>query len=120
MTSTTALCSTLMDDAEPTMAADVADSETQSIHAWSQTDDADTEPAVMPHRRSWKLPLVLAGIATVAVIGAGAYQYWPDHAAVSHPVAAGTTLVSFAVMHRDTLWQNGCVWQTGCGCSQLR
>jgi len=64
---------------EPTEAAGHQETETQSIHAWSQ-ENADTEP-VLPHRRSWKLPVALAGAAAVAAIGVAAYLGWPEHSA---------------------------------------
>ena len=64
---------------EPTEAAGHQETETQSIHAWSQ-ENADTEP-VLPHRRSWKLPVALAGAAAVAAIGVAAYLEWPEHSA---------------------------------------
>lgn len=56
---------------------------TQSIHAWSQTDDDDTE-LVITHRRSWKLPVITAALATAAVAG-GIYQVWPQQHSAPAP-----------------------------------
>jgi Protein of unknown function (DUF732) len=73
--------------AEHTLAADIADSETQSIHAWSQ-EGGDTERL---SRRSWKLPIALAALATAAAVTAGVVELWPHqsaHAAPPPPAAA--------------------------------
>lgn len=56
---------TLMLDPEPTLAAS-AEEETQSLHAWSQADDADTVIAYHPGR-SWRLPALFAVLAAAAV-----------------------------------------------------
>src|SRR5689334_3772416 len=71
---------------EPTEAAEpVADAteaapsedQTQGIYAWSEADSAGTED-VVPHRRSWKLPVALAGLATAAAVAAGTVMLWPE------------------------------------------
>lgn len=55
---------------EPTLAADLAEAETQSVYAWAQDDDADTEVVV---RRSWKLPVMLTVLTAAAVAGGVIY-----------------------------------------------
>lgn len=75
-----------MDDAEPTQAADVPDDETQSIHAWSQSDEA-TEPAVYTPPRSWRIPVMLAAIAISAVAAASGVAH---HASETHSTPAPT------------------------------
>jgi hypothetical protein len=64
---------------DPTQAADVVEDETQSIHAWSQADDAPTVIAYQPSR-SWKLPTAVAVTAACAAIGAGTFLAWPQSA----------------------------------------
>lgn len=106
MTALIDLHSPAMDDAEPTQAADVPDDETQSIHAWSQADDAATDLAVTEDPRSWRLPLALAGIAAAAAISVGAVVTWPHHPAATHPTpaptAAPTTPVAQPTLNMST------------------
>jgi hypothetical protein len=66
-------------DAEPTLAADVAEAETQGCYAWSQADDAEAVTTYIP-RRSWKSPL-LAVAAVVALLSAGFVVYKINDAA---------------------------------------
>jgi hypothetical protein len=90
----TALNFALM-EAEPTLAAITPEDETQSLHAWSMADDVDTVIAYTPGR-SWKIPALLAALATMAAVAAGAFLAWPESAtkplvAPAKPqVAAGT------------------------------
>lgn len=78
-------------DAGHTLAANIADGETQSIHAWSREHDDATE---LLGRRSWKLPIALAAITAAAAITAGVIQLWPHQTAPASqtPVAAAPTL----------------------------
>jgi hypothetical protein len=78
-----------MDEAEPTLPADLADSETQSIHAWSQADNAEAITTYIP-RRSWKIPAGLAALAVAAVVTTGVVHEWPH----TQPPAAQTTPVA--------------------------
>lgn len=76
---------TLMLDQDSTQAADLTEDETQSLHAWSQADDADTVIAYTPGH-SWKVPALLAALAAVAAVVAGAFLMWP-HSATKPQVA---------------------------------
>lgn len=70
MTSPTVLSSAM----DETFAADISASETQSIHAWSLADDADTD-VVEYHHRSWKSPLMfLAAVLALLSAGFGVYK----------------------------------------------
>jgi hypothetical protein len=66
-------------DAEPTLAADVAEAETQGCYAWSQADDAEAITTYIP-RRSWKIPAVAVALASTAAIAAAVFLAWPESA----------------------------------------
>lgn len=74
-------------DAEHTLAAEIANSETQSIRAWSQASADDTEIAEAPGRRSWKVPVAVATVAAAAAVVAGVVQLWPHHSTPKTPAA---------------------------------
>lgn len=64
------------------MAADVPEGETQSIYAWSQSNDDGTNVVVAPQRRSWKIPAAVAALAAAAAVTVGVVvQEWPRHSA---------------------------------------
>jgi hypothetical protein len=79
-------------DAEPTLAADVAEAETQGCYAWSQADDAEAVTTYIP-RRSWKLPAAAIALASTAAIGAAVFLAWPQSAG-KQQVAPPTTTVA--------------------------
>jgi hypothetical protein len=67
--------------ADPTEASNVAEDETESIHAWSQSDDADTE--FVDHRGSrarW-ITVVSALVAAVAAVSASLFLWHQNHGA---------------------------------------
>jgi Protein of unknown function (DUF732) len=70
---------------ERTRASDIPEDETQSIHAWSQSDDADTVIDYKQHR-GWKIPALVAVIAAFAAVTAGAFLMWPHSAAQQQAV----------------------------------
>lgn len=86
---------TLMLDQDSTQAADLTEDETQSLHAWSQADDADTVIAYTPGH-SWKVPALLAALAAVAAVMAGAFLMWP-HSATKPQVAPAKPQVAAPV-----------------------
>ena len=57
--------------------------ETQSVYAWSHTDDDDT---LLIQRRSWKLPLAAAILAATGLAAAG-ITVWPHHSTLRNPAA---------------------------------
>jgi hypothetical protein len=61
--------------ADATEAAPSEDA-TQGIYAWSESSDDDSE-VVAVHRRSWKLPVTLAALATAAAVITGIVMVWP-------------------------------------------
>jgi hypothetical protein len=65
---------------EPTRASGIPEDATQSIHAWSQSDDADAVIDYEQHR-GWKLPALVAVVAALAAVAAGAFLMWPHSAA---------------------------------------
>lgn len=64
----------ILDATEPAPAEDA----TQSIYAWSEHNDDDT---VLIQRRSWKIPVALAVLATAAAVTTGVVMMWPAHKA---------------------------------------
>lgn len=63
-------------DEQPTLLSQpVAESQTQSINAWSLADDADTEVTPYRHERSWRVTVALSAAAVVAAVSVGAVVY---------------------------------------------
>lgn len=60
-----------LDATEPAPAEDP----TQSIYAWSEHSDDDTE---IFQRRSWKIPVAVAALATAAAVTTGVVMLWPE------------------------------------------
>lgn len=91
---------TLMLDPEPTISAGTVEDETQSLHAWSMADDADTVVAYQPVH-SWKIPAFVATLAALAAVTAGVFLAWPQSAtkpqvAPAKPHVAAPALPSIA------------------------
>jgi hypothetical protein len=70
------------------MAADTFEGETQSIHAWSQEDDATEVVDYRP--RSWKAP-ILATVAAVAALAGAGFVVYEINSAVDRPHAVINT-----------------------------
>jgi uncharacterized protein DUF732 len=87
MTATKLNCLSMADDdATATTAASTPD-ETELINtqtsdnpelAWSIDPDANTELAATPTQRSWKIPLIVATLATTAALTTSVIAWWPQ------------------------------------------
>lgn len=78
----------ILDATEPAPAEDA----TQSIYAWSEHDGDET---LVIQRRSWKLPVALASVATAAAMTTGVVMAWP--APKTPPPAQSPTIAAPAV-----------------------
>lgn len=67
--------------AEPLTEPAPSEDETQSVYAWSNSED-DTEIIV---RRTWKLPLAAVMLATAGL--AAGITVWPHHSTLRNPAA---------------------------------
>jgi hypothetical protein len=78
------------DVADPTKASNVAEGETESIHAWSQSDDAETE--FVDHRGSRTRWVAVISALAVAVAAVSASLFFDDdHATSSAQCHSATT-----------------------------
>lgn len=74
-------------DVEPTQAAHhPEEAQTQSLHAWSQADNAEAITEYIP-RRSWKIPTAAAVLAASVAVTAAVFLAWP-HTPAPTPRAA--------------------------------
>jgi hypothetical protein len=89
----------LLDATEPAPAEDA----TQSIYAWSEHADDDTE---LIQRRSWKLPIALTALTAAAAITTGVAMLWPAKTTPppsQTPPAAASPDIAFINLINDRL-----------------